>query len=243
MRVSTLTPVDAWAFDLEAARRALLDQLKAGGLEGFGLDRKPSAVSAAGALVHYLRSTQKADLAHVRAIAYRQRADAMLIDPTTLKHLEIVAGFRRRTRRVAARRAGSHRHVDGQPAAPLVAAASAAVPRRHSRPARRGGGPRVQDHRTRQVPGCGEGRAGSRTPRGARGHGHRRAARSGRAQAVHRADSTAAYAARRPAGTPAPLSDLGAGRSLRRPRPDRHSPGGRPSSARARRRVHARRAR
>ena len=53
---------------------------------------QPAAVAAAGALVHYLRSTQKVDLAHVRAIAYRQRADALLIDPTTLKHLEIVEG-------------------------------------------------------------------------------------------------------------------------------------------------------
>jgi DNA mismatch repair protein MutS len=87
-----LTAVDAWAFDGEAARRALLDQLRAGGLEGFGLDRRPVAVSAAGALVHYLRTTQKADLAHVRAIAYRQRADALLIDPTTLRHLEIIEG-------------------------------------------------------------------------------------------------------------------------------------------------------
>jgi DNA mismatch repair protein MutS len=87
-----MTAVDAWAFDHEAARRALLDQLHVGGLEGFGLDKRPAAVAAAGALVHYLRSTQKADLAHVRAIAYRQRADALLIDPTTLRHLEIVEG-------------------------------------------------------------------------------------------------------------------------------------------------------
>jgi DNA mismatch repair protein MutS len=87
-----MTCVDAWAFDGEAARRTLLDQLRAGGLEGFGLDRHPAAVMAAGGLVHYLRTTQKADLAHVRAIAYRQRADALLIDPTTLKHLEIVEG-------------------------------------------------------------------------------------------------------------------------------------------------------
>jgi len=87
-----MTALDAWAFDHEAARRTLLDQLRAGGLEGFGLERKPAAVAAAGALVHYLRSTQKADLAHVRAIAYRQRADALLIDPTTLRHLEIVEG-------------------------------------------------------------------------------------------------------------------------------------------------------
>jgi DNA mismatch repair protein MutS len=87
-----ITCVDAWAFDGEAARRTLVEQLHAGGLEGFGLDRHPVAVCAAGALIHYLRSTQKADLAHVRAIAYRQRADALLIDPTTLKHLEILEG-------------------------------------------------------------------------------------------------------------------------------------------------------
>jgi DNA mismatch repair protein MutS len=87
-----MTQVDAWTFDVETARRALLDQLRAGGLEGFGLDRRPAAVAAAGALVQYLRSTQKADLAHVRSIAYKQRADALLIDPTTLRHLEIVEG-------------------------------------------------------------------------------------------------------------------------------------------------------
>jgi DNA mismatch repair protein MutS len=87
-----MTPVEPWAFDDEAARRALLDQTRAGGLEGFGLEGHAAAVSAAGALVHYLRSTQKADLAHVRSIAYRSRADALLIDPTTLDHLEIVRG-------------------------------------------------------------------------------------------------------------------------------------------------------
>jgi len=86
------TPIDAWTFEVDSARRILLDQLRAGGLEGFGLDGHPAAVAAAGALVHHLRSTQKVDLAHVRSIAYRQRADALLVDPTTLKHLEILEG-------------------------------------------------------------------------------------------------------------------------------------------------------
>ena len=86
------TPIDAWTFELDSARRTLLDQLRAGSLEGFGLDGHPAAVAAAGALVHHLRSTQKVDLAHVRSIAYRQRADALLIDPTTVKHLEILEG-------------------------------------------------------------------------------------------------------------------------------------------------------
>ena len=87
-----VTAIDGWAFDHEAARRALLDQLRAGGLEGFGLDKHPAAVAAAGALIHYLRTTQKVDLAHVRSVSYRQRADSLLIDPTTLKHLEILYG-------------------------------------------------------------------------------------------------------------------------------------------------------
>ena len=86
------TPIDGWAFDAESARRTLLDQLRVAGLEGFGLDRRPAAVAAAGALVHYLKATQKVDLAHVRSLTYRQRSDALLVDPTTLKHLEILEG-------------------------------------------------------------------------------------------------------------------------------------------------------
>ena len=86
------TPIDGWSFELGAARKTLLDQLRAGGLEGFGLDGHPAATAAAGALVHHLRDTQKVDLAHVRSIAFRQLADALLIDPTTLKHLEILEG-------------------------------------------------------------------------------------------------------------------------------------------------------
>jgi DNA mismatch repair protein MutS len=87
-----VTSADSWSFEPEAARRALLDQLKTHGLEGFGLEGRTAAVQAAGALVTYLRDTQKADLAHVRAIAYRTSGDSLVIDPITLKHLEVVTG-------------------------------------------------------------------------------------------------------------------------------------------------------
>ena len=86
------TTVDEWTFEVESARRVLLDQFRTRGLEGFGLDGHAASIAAAGALVHHLRSTQKADLAHVRQVTFRQRADALLLDPTTLKHLEIVQG-------------------------------------------------------------------------------------------------------------------------------------------------------
>src|SRR5262245_37769444 len=87
-----VTTVDGWGFDSEAARRALLDQLRVHGLEAFGLEGRQAATRAAGGLVAYLRDTQKADLAHVRSITYRTTADSLIIDPTTLKHLEVVVG-------------------------------------------------------------------------------------------------------------------------------------------------------
>ena len=87
-----VTTADAWSFEPEAARRALLDQLKTHGLDGFGLEGRLAAIQAAGGLVAYLRDTQKADLAHVRAITYKAVADCLVIDPITLKHLEIVNG-------------------------------------------------------------------------------------------------------------------------------------------------------
>ena len=87
-----MTSLDVWAFDVERARQTLLDQLRVTSLVGFGLEEHPAAIAAAGALLHYARSTQKVDLAHVRAVVHRRRADALLIDQTTMKHLEILEG-------------------------------------------------------------------------------------------------------------------------------------------------------
>jgi DNA mismatch repair protein MutS len=85
-----VTEIEGWHFELDAARQTLIDQLRVGGLEGFGLEKRQAAICAGGALVRHLRDTQKADLAHVRTVRLRQIADGLLIDPTTLKHLEVV---------------------------------------------------------------------------------------------------------------------------------------------------------
>lgn len=87
-----VTAIEPWTFESTRARQTLLDQFGTLTLDGFGLDGHPAAVRAAGALVAYVRDTQKVDLAHVREIRFRTRADTLLIDPTTLKHLEIVTG-------------------------------------------------------------------------------------------------------------------------------------------------------
>jgi len=85
-----LTSAEPWTFEYESARRTLLGQLNAQSLQGFGLEDRPAAVAAAGALVQYLRDTQKADLAHVRDIAFRTGIDCLMVDPTTLKNLEVI---------------------------------------------------------------------------------------------------------------------------------------------------------
>jgi DNA mismatch repair protein MutS len=87
-----VTTADTWRFDAEHARRTLLDQFRAHGLEGFGLEGRPAAICAAGGLLAHLRDTQKAHLAHVRTIHYKTAADGLILDPVTLKHLEVVTG-------------------------------------------------------------------------------------------------------------------------------------------------------
>jgi DNA mismatch repair protein MutS len=91
LRLETrVTVADGWTFELESARAALLSQLRAQSLRGFGLEDHRLATCAAGALVQYLRETQKADLAHVRDLSFRTGADSMVIDPTTLRNLEVI---------------------------------------------------------------------------------------------------------------------------------------------------------
>ena len=85
-----ITTAEPWTFEYESARGTVLTQMQAQTLQGFGLEGRHAAVCAAGALVQYLRETQKADLAHVRDLSFRTGADCLLIDPTTLGNLEVI---------------------------------------------------------------------------------------------------------------------------------------------------------
>ena len=87
-----LTRVEGWTMEISRATEALCTQLQTASLAGFGLDRTPAAVGAAGAILSYLYATQKTDLSHVRTIALRTTADALLIDPATLGHLNVLEG-------------------------------------------------------------------------------------------------------------------------------------------------------
>jgi len=86
-----ITTLPDCTFDFERAKNALTDQLCTDSLDDFGLNDKdnPTAIRAAGALIQYLRNTQKADLAHVKTLIFRVRSDYLVVDTSTSRHLEI----------------------------------------------------------------------------------------------------------------------------------------------------------
>ncbi len=84
----------SWDFQPEQARKALFDQFGVTTLEGFGIDDRALEIQAAGALVAYLRETQKASLGHITRLTPYRRADVLTLDETTRRSLELVRTLR-----------------------------------------------------------------------------------------------------------------------------------------------------
>jgi DNA mismatch repair protein MutS len=87
----TRTLIDDWAFAPDYALRLLTGQFRVHSLDGFGLAGHDQAVSASGALLHYLKETQQGSLAHLDRISYYERRQWMMLDAVTARNLELVA--------------------------------------------------------------------------------------------------------------------------------------------------------
>jgi len=91
--------VEDWAFQHDYAARILREQFGVAELTGFGLDDHAHALSAAGAIVHYLRenaaktadATAQAALGHLDRVRYYEQHDALVLDPVSVRNLELVA--------------------------------------------------------------------------------------------------------------------------------------------------------
>jgi DNA mismatch repair protein MutS len=86
----TETPVEDWAFSPDYAIPLLENQFGVLSLEGFGLGMRPAAATAAGAILHYVRSTQRGTLDHVDRIGFYDRHDCLVLDAVTVRNLELV---------------------------------------------------------------------------------------------------------------------------------------------------------
>src|SRR5207342_1286701 len=80
-----------WYFDNDTCRRQLLKFFGLHDLSGFGLEDKPLAIAAAGALLGYVEETQKQRLPHLTAIAIESADEAIAMNATTRRHLELDA--------------------------------------------------------------------------------------------------------------------------------------------------------
>jgi len=78
-----------WHFDLDSATRALTEQFKTKDLAGFGCAEKPLAIAAAGALLAYVKETQKSALPHLLSMSTEDRDAALIMDPATRRNLEL----------------------------------------------------------------------------------------------------------------------------------------------------------
>jgi len=78
-----------WHFDAETATRLLSAQFGTRDLQGFGVADLTDGVRAAGCLLQYVRDTQKSALPHVRSIVAERHSDALQVDASSRRNLEL----------------------------------------------------------------------------------------------------------------------------------------------------------
>jgi len=86
----TETPLDDWIFSADHAIPQVENHFGVISLEGFGLSGKPAAASAAGAILHYVRSTQRGSLDHIDRIGFYERQNCLVLDAVTVRNLELI---------------------------------------------------------------------------------------------------------------------------------------------------------
>ncbi|MFN3323252.1 MAG: DNA mismatch repair protein MutS [Bryobacteraceae bacterium] len=87
---SLLTELDEWVFTYDYAERTLREHFKLLSLDGCGLADRRLAVAAAGAILHYVRDTQRSALDHLDRPSFYDRGESMLLDAVTVRNLELV---------------------------------------------------------------------------------------------------------------------------------------------------------
>jgi DNA mismatch repair protein MutS len=84
------TEVEEWVFNEEYAVPLLRQQLRVHSLDGLGLGNHAAAAVAAGAIVHYLRTTKQGALEHLDTLRYYEKRDSLELDAVSVRNLELV---------------------------------------------------------------------------------------------------------------------------------------------------------
>ncbi len=84
------TPLDDWIFAPDHTIPLLENHFGVLSLEGFGLAGRTAAAAAAGAILYYVRSTQRGSLDHVDRIGWYERQNCLVLDAVTVRNLELI---------------------------------------------------------------------------------------------------------------------------------------------------------
>ena len=102
-----------WHFDAEASQRRCVSSSRPQDLAGFDADDIPIAVGAAGCLLQYVKDTQRSAVPHLRSLRRERRDQAVIMDATTRRNLEIDSSLGERSDEYARWAYGPLRHTDG----------------------------------------------------------------------------------------------------------------------------------
>ncbi|HNQ35108.1 MAG TPA: DNA mismatch repair protein MutS [bacterium] len=94
-RKLTLSPLEDWTFNPELDRRTLQEHFRVASLAGFGLEERPLALAACGALVEYLRRLNRGQLRHLDSIRLCTVSENLFIAPAAFAGLELENLFER----------------------------------------------------------------------------------------------------------------------------------------------------
>jgi DNA mismatch repair protein MutS len=89
-RIPARTRVEDWVWTRDFAVPLVERQLNVRTLEGYGLDMHPAAAIAAGAVLHYVRTTQKIDALHIDSLKFQEHSTALELDQVTVRNLELL---------------------------------------------------------------------------------------------------------------------------------------------------------
>ena len=89
-RIPARTRIEDWVWTHDFAVPLVERQLGVRSLEGYGLVGHEAAAIAAGAVLHYVRTTQKNDALHVDSLRFEEHSTALELDQATVRNLELV---------------------------------------------------------------------------------------------------------------------------------------------------------
>ena len=82
--------LDDWAYSGDYASEFLLKHFDVKSLKGFGIEKYPLAIIAAGVALHYLNETEHRNLQHISSVSRIEEDRYMWLDRFTIRNLELI---------------------------------------------------------------------------------------------------------------------------------------------------------